>query len=123
MYNHQFNFCQSEYINCTTSDKSLEVHWHKSIPDNKIEQCIEKVGSLIKIIPVQYLFIDGSELESYEFGLNWKIIEHSWKAFYENGGKKIIVLNKTIPPGYILKEYKDAMKEYGIPLELEFRGL
>jgi hypothetical protein len=53
--------------------------------------------------------------------LDWRIIESSWKEFYNNGGEKIIVFNKTKQPECIKKEYIENMDKYGIPLKLEFR--
>lgn len=120
MNNIQLDYCPSNYIYCHKSGKSLEVHWQKNIPGNKIDQCLNIVRSLVNITPAKNLLIDGLELKSSDFGLNWKIIESTWKTFYENGGEKIVVLNKKKLPKYIHEEYTAAIKYYGIPLKIEF---
>jgi hypothetical protein len=120
MNNIQLDYYPSKYIYCHKSDKSLEVHWLKEIPGNKVDQCLDIVRSLVNITPAKNLLIDGLELKSSDFGLNWKIIENIWKSFYENGGKKIIVLNKRKLPQYVQDEYMAAIKYYDIPLKIEF---
>jgi hypothetical protein len=122
MQNHPFNYCQSEYIDCNKGDKSLEVHWHRNIPDDKIDQCVSNIRSMLKILPAKILVIDGSDLINYDLELNWKIIESSWKIFHDNGGEKIVILNNMKLPGYLIEEYRHSIKEYGIPIELEFKG-
>lgn len=121
MHNHKFNYYQTEYIDCNKRNKSLEVHWHKSIPDNKINQCISNVKSLLEILPVKILLLDSTNLLSYDLALNWKIIESSWKVFYDNGGEKIVILNKKGLSSSLVDEYKCVIKKYGIPIELEFK--
>lgn len=121
MKNIHLDYRPSKYIYCHKGDQSLEVHWKKVIPEDKVDQCLNIVESLVNITPAKNLLIDGIELEDSDFGLNWKIIEHTWKSFYENGGEKIIILNRNDFPKYIQEEYKAVLKQYGIPLKIDFR--
>jgi len=121
MKNIHLDYRPSKYIYCHKGDQSLEVHWKKEIPEEKVDQCLNIVESLVSITPAKNLIIDSIELEDSDFGLNWKIIEHTWKSFFENGGEKIIILNKSDFPISFQKEYKAVLKEYGIPLKIDFR--
>lgn len=112
------NFNPTEFIYYNTNETALEVHWKRNVPDNKIEQCISLVKSLVNITHAKELLIDGLKLRSSDFGLNWKIIENTWKAFFENGGKKVRVITGKRTPKYLLKEYLHSIKEYGIPLDI-----
>lgn len=116
----QQNFNPAEFIYYNTNETALEVHWKRNVPDNKVEQCINLVKSLVSISPAKELLIDGLKLKSTDFGLNWKIIENTWKSFLENGGKKVRVLTGKKTPKYLLKEYLHWVKEYGIPLDIRF---
>jgi hypothetical protein len=122
MFRDDNNSCPLEYISCHTDSKSLRVSWRDHVPEKAINPCIELITALVKALSVQNLVINGSCLKDPDSGLNWKIIESCWLAFCENGGKKIVVINKSRPPHYLEEEYTNAIKEYGIPIELEFRG-
>lgn len=117
----EFDYRPSKYIYCHKGDQSLEVHWLEEIPEKDLDQCLSIVSSFLNVAPARNLVIDGIELKDSEFSLNWKIIEHTWKSFYENGGKKIVIQNKKKLPRYIREEYEAAIKDYGIPLKIDFK--
>ena len=117
------NFNPSEFIYYTSNETALEVHWKRNIPGNRIDQCISLIKSLVNISSAKELLIDGLNLESSDFSLNWKIIENTWKTFLENGGKKVRVLTGKKTPKYLLKEYLHSIKEYGIPLDIKFERI
>ncbi len=122
MVKDNIDFCPLEYFSCFTDNKSLKVSWQGNISDKDIGVCIGWIGSMVKTLSVKTLLIDSSNLKGSDFGLNWKIIENSWQSFCENGGKKIVVINTLRMPKYMEEEYTSAIKDYGIPIELEFKG-
>lgn len=123
MKNNKLNCYQTEYINCNTLDKSFEVHLLKNIPDDKVNKCISNVNSMLKILPAETLVIDSSNLLIYDLELNWKIFESSWDIFYKNGGERIVFLYKSGLPAYLIDEYRRAINEYGIPINIEFKSV
>jgi len=122
MFGEIKNSCPLEYISCSTDSKSLKVRWRDHVPEKAIIPCIGLINALVKALSVQNLLINGSNLKESDSGLNWKIIEACWLAFCENGGKKIVIINESRLPDYLEEEYRNAILEYGIPIELEFRA-
>jgi hypothetical protein len=116
----QLDYCPSKYMYCHKSNKSLEVHWQRDVPGREVDHCLDIIRSLVNITPAKDLLIDGLEMKSSDFGLNWRIIERTWKTFYENGGERIVIMNKKKLPQYVHDEYAAAIKKYDIPLKIEF---
>jgi hypothetical protein len=73
-------------------------------------------------MPVKTLLINNNDNEKNHLGLNWKIVEATWESIYKNGGKKIIVIHQSNLPAYVKEMYSHALKEYGVPIKLEFKS-
>jgi hypothetical protein len=100
--------------------KILKITWDANIPENDFEFCIVRTKLMIEAFPAETLQIDSTNLHDTALLLDWRIIESSWKEFYSNGGKKIVVINKARQSECLKKEYIDNMDKYGIPIKLEF---
>lgn len=123
MIKTKFNYCGTRYVNCFPQKNTLKIIWNREIPDNEINKCLYHIKSLIDAMHVQTLMIDSSRIQKSALSLDWKIIESSWQSFYNNGGKKIIVVNKHREPNNIETEYINIIIKNGIPIELEYREI
>jgi hypothetical protein len=114
--------CPLEYISWDTDrdNNSLQVSWHDQIPDRDIGTCIELIHSLLKAVSVQKLLLNGSKMKDSCSWLNWRVIEHCWQTFCENGGEKIVMINDSRSDKRLEEEYINIIKEYEIPINLEF---
>lgn len=104
-----------------STDQTLEVYFTDEVGDNEIENCLGSVKAAIKHIPTKTIQINDDKIKKDPLGLDWKIIEASWESFCNNGGQKIVVIHQTNLPVYMQRTYTNALEEYGIPLELEFK--
>ncbi len=121
MKKHKIKYPISHDIISHPESRTLKIIWKENIPANEVENCIDHTKSVIKAFPTRTLLIDSSKLKETALFLDWKIIESSWKDFYNNGGRKIIIINKYRQSYNIEQEYTRIIKKYGIPLKLEFK--
>lgn len=104
-----------------STDQTLEVYFTDEVGDTEVENCLRSVQAAIKLIPIKTFLINDNKIKKNALGLDWKIIEASWKSFCSNGGEKIVVIHQSELPVYMQKIYTNALEKYGIPIELEFK--
>lgn len=104
------------------SDQTMKLSFTEDIADCDIEHYLQMVRAMVHFMPVKTLMINDDKIKNNPLGLDWKIIETNWENLCNNGGKKIIVIHQSKLPSYLKETYVNAIKSYGIPIELEFRS-
>lgn len=98
--------------------ETLEVHWLGCVSDVEILQNMEEVTALFCVMKVKKYVVNLLKVKSFNFPYQQQILERSVKAFYQHGGKGILIVNKKEAPNKLLKIYSKVMKRYGIKLNL-----
>jgi hypothetical protein len=107
-------------FNLNTTDSRLQVTLKDRIRDDRINDLLQEVHDAIKLYHIKALLIHDQNIDDTPMELNWKIIETSWKEIHQNGGRKITIDYEDDVPNYIESTYSEAIKKYGLPIELEF---
>jgi len=99
--------------------ETLEVHWLGHVSDLEILRNMEEVTALYYLIHVKKYVVNLLKAKSFNFPYQKHIIEKSLKAFNQQGGEELLIVNKKEAPNKLYKIYKKALKNYGIKLHLE----
>jgi len=102
------------------SEQAMELYFSDQLEDHDISNYLNLVHDMVELMPVKTLLINDEKIEKDPLSLDWKIIEASWESFCKKGGQKVVVIHKSNVPSYTKEMYTNALKEYGIPIKLEF---
>lgn len=111
---------QPWHVRFDSSEQSMELYFTDQLADQDISNYLHLVHDMVEFMPVKTLLINDHKIKKDPLSLDWKIIEASWESLCKKGGKRVVVIHQSTIPSYTKEIYTDALKNYGIPIDLEF---
>ena len=105
-----------------SSNQKMTLYLDQDLKEGDVENFLHFTHDMVRLLQVKTLFIRDNRMVENPLGLDWKIIETTWEGICMNGGNKIIVNHHNKLPRYVTNTYTNAIKKYGIPINLEIKS-
>jgi hypothetical protein len=107
---------------CDQVARNLDLHFSKDPEESEYGGLLQLVCDHIELFGILTVTISDENIVNNPLGVDWKILEACWSPILKNGGGKIIVKHPHDLPAYITYMYTNILRQYGVPIELEFRS-